>query len=78
MITRVYKLKRPCKRCGNRADFEVTRPNDELPANYVQSGERTIAFCAEHLDPEAKAMWNDEFNALEAEGLAPIVKEGRV
>lgn len=77
MIVEIRYLKATCKHegCSARADFSVTRTNDELEGRlspggypYVTAGTRIERYCRRHLPQDARASWN----ATEVDaGLAP-------
>jgi len=64
MITEVSKLDFKCKKCNKRADFSVTRTNDDLPEGYCKSGKREEYFCRKHLPKDVKEYWNSEIPDL--------------
>lgn len=59
MITKIQRIDEACRECGQRADLLVTRTNDELPSDYFQGGQRTLAYCWTCAPYDAKAFWNN-------------------
>lgn len=56
MITSVQKLTAQCKVCNARADWSITKTNDDLPDGYFKHGQRREDYCEEHLPGEARRM----------------------
>lgn len=64
MITSIRSVDFACKSCGQQAQIEVTRTNDELdPARYSQHGSRTLHYCWDCCPAEVKVLWNEELRA---------------
>ncbi len=67
MITNIEKhWDDPCEKCGVRADFRLTRTNDDLKDKvsaegyaYYTGGSRYVFYCEEHLPEEAKHLWKE-------------------
>lgn len=66
MIVRVQSLKGECKVCGARADFRITRTNEDLPDGYMKEGHRAEYYCTVHMPHEARDFWN--FNVSDIPG----------
>ena len=65
----ITRLNYSCKVCGERADFETSEPNSNLPEyspeglKYIKTGIRFSCYCTKHLPVEFKRFW-DENNTL--------------
>lgn len=64
MIKEVRRVDFNCKKCNKRADFFVTRTNDDLPKGYCKRGVREEGFCRKHIPKDVKKYWNSNIDDL--------------
>ena len=58
MITQIQSLQGKCSICGIRADFQITKTNDDLPKGYCRDGVRAVYYCKACMPQECKDAWN--------------------
>lgn len=59
MIKAIRRLDFTCISCGEPAQVEVVRTNDELdPQHYVTAGERCLTYCWSCAPQDIHDLWN--------------------